>query len=383
MKVVLAFDSFKGSLSASAACQAAAQGLARLPVSPEIIHCPLSDGGEGFADAMCRAGQGESVCIEVTGPLFQPVQAQLVLLAGGNTAVIESAQACGLELVPARKRSPLDTTTTGVGEMLLEALARGARRLIIGLGGSSTTDAGIGMLSAMGWQFIAANGQVVTPIGESLAKIVEIIPGPPLPDGVELISACDVTNPLFGPQGAAYIYGPQKGASAEDVIELDNGLRHFAEVAAPILGKDLSKTPGAGAAGGLGFALLACLHGQFRSGASLAIELSRLPDQLIGADLCLTGEGRTEAQTAAGKLPAAVMACCRETGTRCVCLSGSLGAGWRELYDAGASAVLSISQGPGTLEEAITHTSDTLADAAEAVARIALPYEPYKSSKAL
>ena len=370
MKIVLAFDSFKGSLAATEACQAAARGVARLPDMPEVIHCPLSDGGEGFAEAMCRAGQGESVSVAVTGPIFQPVQAQLVLLEGGQTAVVESAQACGLELVPPRRRSPLDTTTTGVGELLLEALARGARRLIIGLGGSSTTDGGIGMLAALGWQFLDAQGQTVSPVGASLALIEQIIPGPPLDVEVELLAACDVTNPLYGPQGAACVYAPQKGATEEDVRELDAGLRHFAAVAAPVLGKDLADAAGAGAAGGLGFALLACLHAQFRSGASLAIELSRLPEHLAGADLCLTGEGRTDAQTAAGKLPAAVIACCRQADVRAVCLSGALGPGWRELYQTGAAAVISISPGPQSLDDAIAHASDALADAAEAIARL-------------
>jgi glycerate kinase len=370
MKIVLAFDSFKGSLSAPEACLAAARGLARLPVAPTVIHCPLSDGGEGFAEAMCRSGQGESYTLEVTGPLFRLVQAQLVLLDGGQTAVVESAQACGLGLVPSLRRSPLDTTSTGVGELVLAALARGAHRLIIGLGGSATTDAGIGMLTALGWQFLDAHGQAALPTGAALAEIQTIIPGPPLPVGVELFAACDVTNPLYGAQGAAYVYGPQKGATEDDVRKLDQGLRHFAAVAAPVLGTDLSAMPGAGAAGGLGFALLACLHGQFRSGAALAIELSRLPDHLQGADLCLTGEGRSDGQTAAGKLPAAVIASCRQAGVRCVCLSGALGPGWSDLYAIGASAVLSICPGPQTLAEAIAHTADALADAAEAVGRL-------------
>ncbi|HEY3416340.1 MAG TPA: glycerate kinase [Armatimonadota bacterium] len=368
MKVVLAFDSFKGSLDAVAVCTAAAFGLARLTPMPEVVRVPLSDGGEGFAQAMLLAGGGEARELMVSGPLLERTRAQIVLLDAGGTAVLESAQACGLGLVPTDRRSPLRTTTYGLGEMLAGAEEAGAERAIVGLGGSATNDAGLGLLAALDWQFLDDCGDPLPPVGASLGRVARIIPG--RRPHLQIIAACDVTNPLYGPHGAAHTYAPQKGASAEDIEALDRGLRHFADVSAALLGRDDSSLPGAGAAGGLGFALLAFLGAEFRPGAELAIELSRLDDHLNGADLCLTGEGQTDGQTACGKLPAAVAARCAHAGVPCVCLSGALGEGWRALYDCGMTAVLSISQRPQELSTAITSTPTALADAAEAVGRI-------------
>lgn len=368
MKVILAFDSFKGSLTAAEACAAAAEGLARVAPAPEVVACPLSDGGEGFAQAMRVAG-GEARALEVTGPLFEQVRAEIVYLDGGKTAVIESAQACGLELVPPAQRSPLNTTTRGLGEMLAKAVAAGAERLVVGLGGSSTNDGGMGMLSALGWEFLDADGAPLPPVGASLGRVARIAPGRRL-DGVEIVAACDVTNPLYGPHGATYTFAPQKGASPEDVETLDAGLRQYAEVCAELLGADFSDRPGAGAAGGLGFALLAFLGAAFQSGAGLAIALTGLEDHLRGANLCLTGEGRTDGQTAFGKLPAAVAARCVKAGVPCVCLSGALGEGWRTLYDHGLTAIFSISRRPQDLAAALAESHAALADAAEAVVRL-------------
>ncbi|MHB9134323.1 MAG: glycerate kinase family protein [Armatimonadota bacterium] len=370
MKIILAFDSYKGSLSAPEACAAAGEGLGRLSPAPEIVQCPLSDGGEGFAEAMRLAGGGDVRTVEVTGPLFEKRQAAIVLLDGGKTAVVESAMACGLELVPPGQRSPLRTTSYGLGEMLLAAAEMGAERIVVGLGGSATNDGGMGMLNALGWRFLDADGHLLPPIGSSLDYVWEIEPGQTLP-GVQIIAACDVDNPLAGPHGAAYTYAPQKGATPEDVAVLDRGLARYARVSKSVLGEDFSSHPGAGAAGGLGFALLAFLHAQFRPGASLAIELSRLEEHLTGATLCFTGEGRTDAQTAHGKLPAAVAACCARAGVPCVCLSGSLGEGWRALYDQGMTAVFSITQRPTDLTTAIAEAGGALADCAEAIGRIA------------
>ncbi|MHB0938694.1 MAG: glycerate kinase family protein [Armatimonadota bacterium] len=367
MKVILAFDSFKGSLSAAEACAAAAEGLARL-AGTETIACPLSDGGEGFATAMQAAG-GEARALEVTGPFFAPVRAEIVYLDGGKTAVIESAQACGLGLVPVEGRSPLRTTTRGLGEMLAAAVEAGATTLVVGLGGSATNDGGMGLLAGLGWEFLDESGEPLPPVGASLGRVARILPGRRLEE-VSIIAACDVTNPLYGPQGAAYTFAPQKGASPEDVAMLDAGLRHYAEVCAAFLGEDFSGRPGAGAAGGLGFALLAFLGAAFKPGAALAIELTGLKGHLRGADLCLTGEGQTDFQTAYGKLPAAVAACCRAAGVPCVCLSGALGEGWRALYDHGFTAIFSISQRPQDLPAALAASREALADAAEAVVRL-------------
>lgn len=369
-KIVLAFDSFKGALSAADACASAATGIARLEPEPETILCPLSDGGEGFATAMQSAGSTVQQ-VMVTGPLFSPVSAELVFLDDGQTAVVESAQVCGLGLVPREKRSPLRTTTLGLGELMAVAVREGARRLVIGLGGSATNDGGLGMLTALGWRFLDAHGQPVRPAGAALGRVMRIEPGCRLQE-IEIVAACDVTNPLYGPHGAAYTFAPQKGASPRDVATLDAGLQHFARVVAETLGADYAAQPGAGAAGGLGFALLACLGASFRPGAELAINLTGLEAHLRGAALCLTGEGQTDVQTAYGKLPAAVAARCVASGVPCVCLSGALGEQWRALYEHGFTALFSICRRPQPFAAAIAQTADALADAAEAVARLTL-----------
>lgn len=370
MKIILAFDSFKGSVSAVQACAAAAEGVARVSSAPEVWCCPLSDGGEGFAEALRLAAQGELRQVRVTGPLGDPVPAEMTLLNDGRTAVVEAAQACGLHLLPRARRNPLYTTTRGVGEMLLAAAAAGATRIIVGIGGSGTNDGGMGMLYALGWRFLDARGCALPPVGASLAAVRHIEAADTGLAGCTITVACDVTNPLFGAQGAACTFAPQKGASPAEVAALDAGLRQYAEVCAALLGADYASVPGAGAAGGLGFALLAFLHAQYCSGAELAINLSGLPAHLRDADLCLTGEGRTDAQTACGKLPAAVAACCRQSGVPCVCLSGALGDGWRELYQSGFTALFSLAQRPQTLKTALAATSAALADAAEAVMRL-------------
>ena len=369
MKVVLAFDSWKGSLTAVEACEAAAEGLARLHPAPELIHCPLSDGGEGFADTVARAAGGVVRGHRVTGPLGETVDAEVVFLDDGQRAVIEAAQACGLHLVPEHQRNPGRALTVGIGELIRHAVDAGAREIVIGLGGSATNDAGIGLLSALGWQFIDEAGKPVEPCGDALERVARVLP-PVVPLRVAITAACDVANPLYGPTGAAVVYAPQKGATPADVQRLDAGLRHFAGVCAGALGRDFAALPGSGAAGGLGFALQAFLGAQFRSGAELAIELAGLRQHLRGAALCLTGEGRTDAQTAAGKLPSAVARCCREQAVPCVCLSGSIGTGIAALYDAGLTAALSVLQRPATLDEAIASGRPALADTAEAIGRL-------------
>lgn len=371
MKVVLAFDSWKESLTASEACAAAARGLARLAPPPIAIVCPLSDGGEGFVETLALASNAPTQSYAATGPLFEPVRATVAFLDDGRRAMIESAQVCGLHLVPSAQRSPGRLTTRGLGELVRTATKAGAKEVVIGLGGSATNDAGVGMLSALGWEFLDVGGHTVAPCGDSLASIHRIIP-PPVRPGINIVAACDVNNPLFGPRGAAHVFAPQKGATADDVQRLDHGLRHFASLCAALLGRDLAAAPGAGAAGGLGFALLAFLGAEFRPGAGMAIELSGLQRHLDGAALCLTGEGRTDYQTAYGKLPGAVAGYCRDAGVPCVCLSGALGERWQEAYAAGFSAMFSVTQRPVSLKKAISEAPDALADAAEAVGRLML-----------
>ena len=371
LRTVLAFDSWKESLSAIEACEAAARGLARLGPGIRTIACPLSDGGEGFVETMALAAGVVPRTVRVAGPLGEPVSAGIAGLDAGACAVIEAAQPCGLSRVPPARRNPGQATSAGLGELLQLAAAAGAREIVVGLGGSATNDAGIGMLSALGWRFLDRQGNALRAVGDSLARIERIERGQSL-GGVRLVAACDVRNPLFGPRGAARVYAPQKGASPAQVEALDAGLRHFASVCAAFLGRDFSQEPGVGAAGGLGFALQAFLGAEFRPGAELAIRLSGLASQVDGADLCLTGEGRTDYQTAFGKLPAAVAACCRDRGVPCVALSGSLGERWRDCYSTGFTSIFSVVQRPLLLADALREAPGALADAAEGVGRLML-----------
>lgn len=368
MNVVLAFDAWKECLSAAQAGEAAARGIARLAGGHTVVQCPLSDGGEGFAETLACAAKGTVKRYRVTGPLGTPVDAGVAFLDGGHTAVVESAQAVGLNLIPAARRNPGRTTTKGVGEMILCAINDGASQVVIGLGGSSTNDAGVGMLSALGWEFLDSAGKPLPPCGECLPLVRTIRSGRDL-GGVRIVAACDVRNPLHGRNGAARVFSLQKGASEAQAIELDRGLAHFAGVASRHLDNDLAGSPGAGAAGGLGYALLAFLHAGFRPGAEMAIALSGLRGHLRSADVCITGEGRTDYQTAQGKLPAAVAACSVEEGVPCLCLSGGLGERWTELYTAGFSGIYSVTPRPMPLEDAIRQAPEFIADSAESLMR--------------
>jgi glycerate 2-kinase len=361
-RIVLAFDSFKGSVSATEACRAAAEGAARS--GAECLECPLSDGGEGFVEALVSAAHGTLVQIEVTGPLFEKVAAQVGLIDGGRTAVVEAAQACGLGLVPASRRNPMQTTSRGVGEMLLYTASLGVERVVLGLGGTVTNDGGMGMLSALGWRFLDRDGRELPPIGASLEAVAQIKRGNE--PNVEIVIASDVTNPLFGPEGAACIFAPQKGATPSEVECLDAGLRNLAKMTF----SDLAQVPGAGAAGGLGFALHAFLHGSMESGAELALNLVGLPEILKRADLCLTGEGRTDGQTVRGKLPAAVVGACRRAGVPCVCVSGTTGAGWQGILELGCAEVVTLARDPSDEAQSIAEALRRIADAAERLARV-------------
>ncbi len=374
MKIILAFDSFKGSLSALQACQAAAQGLARLQPAPQpqVILCPLSDGGEGFAETLRIATHADALPLQVHGPRPDPVNVELTMLDGGRTAVIEARKPAACPSSRAGSAIRCLPPPVGVGEMLAAAAAAGATEAIVGLGGSSTNDGGMGLLSALGWQFFDAVDRSLPPIGACLEMVQRIEAGKTPLDlqNLHITVACDVTNPLYGPAGAARTFAAQKGATPAEVDRLEAGMQHYARVCADYLGEDYANLPGAGAAGGLGFALRAFLHAEYRPGAEIAIALSGLPTLLRDADLCLTGEGQTDAQTASGKLPSAVAHCCQDAGVPCICLSGALGDGWQQLYDHGFTAILSISQRPQPLSAALKRTSSALADTAEALARL-------------
>ncbi|MFN3683078.1 MAG: glycerate kinase [Fimbriimonadaceae bacterium] len=321
--ILLAFDKFKGTLDAPTVCSAAARGLQKAGVpSGSLDLCPLSDGGDGFLDCLespplrTRAWHPGA-----TGPDFVPRRVPF-LCDGEGGAIVESAKVCGLSLLAPDRRDPLRTTSYGLGEVLRFLRDEGFRRAIVGLGGTATCDGGVGMLAALGWRFLDAEGRPVHPTGGCLREIRSVEPGPPL--GMELIAATDVWNPLYGPNGAAHVFAPQKGADPEGVRLLDRGLRNLARLLAERAPHDHSGTPGAGAAGGLGYAILQALGGRVESGALLALRAVGFRERLALASLCFTGEGRTDRQTLQGKLPFEVLQACRAAGVPCLLLSGAL-----------------------------------------------------------
>ncbi|ANY15101.1 glycerate kinase [Bordetella pseudohinzii] len=362
MKIVIAPDSFKESLDAAAAARAIERGVKLACPGAHTVRVPMADGGEGTVDAVLAATGGQARLARVRDALGRPVQARWGWLDHA-TAVIEMASAAGLEGIAPAERDALAADTHGVGELILAALDSGARKLILGLGGSATTDGGSGMLRALGARFLDAADQPLAPGGGALRALARIdLDGlDPRLAGLEVEVACDVDNPLCGPQGAAHVFGPQKGANPAQVEQLDAALSRLADVAHRVLGQDHRNAAGAGAAGGLGFAAHAFLRGRFRPGVALVAELGGLAQALQGATLVFTGEGRMDAQTLRGKTPAGVARLAREAGVPVVALAGSLGEGYEALHAAGITAAFSLVPGPHSLDQALAHADDYLA----------------------
>ena len=365
MKVVIAPDKFKGSLTAVEAARAMVDGVTDAEPRAEVVVCPMADGGEGTVTAIASATGAQVREEEVSGPLpGQVVTARWAFLPSGavktqllqaeKTAVIEMAQASGLWLVPPDKRDPFVTTTLGTGQLIRAAIDAGCRRVIVGIGGSATVDGGTGMASALGYRFLGEDGREVPPGGGSLERIGSIGSSGRDPglSGIEMLVACDVDNPLVGDRGAAAVYGPQKGATPEQVAALERGLRRLGELIEAQLGVEVLKAPGAGAAGGLGAGLVAFCGARITSGVELVAEVVGLREKIIGADLVLTGEGSFDAQSARGKAPAGVARVAREMGVPAVILAGQL------VGDAGAGlgpgvAAFPVTQGPMDLDTAM------------------------------
>jgi glycerate kinase len=377
MKIVLAPDSFKDSLSAVEICEAMREGISRVMADAEIIAVPMADGGEGTTAALVAARGGELRTVWATGPLpsdCPQVAGQMGLLDGGRTAVIEMACVSGLPLVPAVRRNPLCTTSYGTGELIGAALAAGARHLIIGIGGSATNDLGAGMALALGAKFLRADG---SPIGEPmtgglLAEVAQIdLSGlhPGLRD-CRIEVACDVKNPLLGREGCAAIYGPQKGATPAIVAQLEANARHAIGVIEQTTGRTVREVEGAGAAGGLGAGLLAFLGADLRRGIDIVMEASQLAEKIHGADLLLTGEGRADAQTAYGKTLSGVARLAKAKGVPVVAIVGSIGEGAEALYALGVTSVFTLVPGPVSLQEAMAKAKPMLADVTERILRL-------------
>ena len=354
MKLVIAPDSFKESLSAPEVAAAIARGWRQVFPDAEILLRPMTDGGEGTVDAVLAAVGGERREQLVRGPLGEPVMAHWGWL-GDATAVLEMAAASGLHLVPRERRDATVTSSHGSGELIRAALDAGARRIILGLGGSATNDAGAGLLQALGVRFLDADEHQLPAGGAALARLARIDVGglDPRLQRVRVDIAADVDNPLCGPRGASQVFGPQKGASPQQVESLDAALRHYATLVATTLGEDHSQLPGVGAAGGLGFAAKAFLRARFRPGVELVAELSGLAEAVQGADLLITGEGRLDAQSLHGKTPVGVARVARAAGVPVIALAGSLGEGYQALYQAGIDAAFSLTCGPQSLEQAM------------------------------
>lgn len=413
MKILLAPNALKGSCGALASARALARGARRAAPEAEGVEVPVADGGDGLLELAVKGLGARRIPVQVTGPHCAPVEAALAWVPERRLALIEMALASGLALVPEGQRNPLVTTSLGTGELMRAALDLGAETLLVGIGGSATTDGGIGMATALGYRFLAADGRLVPPTGAGLAAIARIdgSGADPRLKRVAIQAVCDVDNPLTGPRGAAAVYGPQKGATPDQVGLLDAGLSHLADLVAGGLarggttslsgqeprgeegpragegppgeegpsGRDaapdpwfLRDRPGAGAAGGLGFGLRVFCGARLMPGAELVLEMLEFDRHLAGADLVLTAEGRLDCQTLAGKAPALVAARARRAGVPCVVIAGSLDPGLPGLAERGFTAALSLCPGPLSLAVAMARAEELLEAAAEQVVRIFL-----------
>lgn len=372
LKVVAAIDSFKGSMTSMEAGRAAREGILAAHPDAEVVIRPLADGGEGTTDALIEGLGGERIDLTVTGPLGDPVTCYYGYLSstentgkksvgkdtatggmGSGTAIMEMAAAAGITLTDVR--DPLSATTFGVGEMILDAMDRGCRDFIIGIGGSATNDGGIGMLKALGFRFMDPDGNDPGEGGQALGKVasIDISGKDPRLDECRFRVACDVTNPLCGENGATYIYGPQKGVTDDMKKSLDQAMEHYASVAADTLGQDHAEAPGAGAAGGLGFALLSFLNAELTPGIRLILDAVGLEEELKDADVVITGEGRLDHQTAMGKAPVGVAELAKKYGATVIAFAGSVTPDAGACNLAGIDAFFPIVRGVTTLEEAM------------------------------
>ncbi|MCY8343747.1 glycerate kinase [Bacillus haynesii] len=372
MKIVIAPDSFKESMTSLEAARSIEKGFKAVLSDAEYVNIPVADGGEGTVQALVDATGGDIVHQTVTGPLGKPVKAAYGLLGDGKTAVIEMAEASGLHLVPPGQRNPLLTTTRGTGELILDAAEKGVSTIIIGLGGSATNDGGAGMAAALGAKFLNRDGEEIENGGGALAEIAKIdVSGlNPKLKHIQFEAACDVDNPLTGPRGASAVFGPQKGANSEMTALLDQNLKHYAAAVKAELGCEIDSIPGAGAAGGLGAGLCAFLNAELKSGVDIVLDTLSFSERIKGADLVITGEGKIDGQTVSGKTPAGVAKRARSKNIPVIAFAGSLGEGCELVYDIGISALFSIVPGISSLENALADGSSNLTRCARNVAAV-------------
>jgi glycerate kinase len=370
MKIVIAPDSFKESLTAMAVANEIEAGFREIFPDAEYRKLPVADGGEGTVQAMIDASGGKLVALNVNGPLGEPVAAFYGLMGDGQTAVIEMAAASGLELVVPAQRNPLLTTSYGTGQLIRHALDAGARRFVLGIGGSATNDGGAGMLQALGGRLLDGTGADLA-VGGGALSMLDRIDVSGLDARIKDCTfdvACDVNNPLVGPQGASAIFGPQKGATPEMVARLDDNLRHYARIIAKDLGHEVAEVPGAGAGGGIGAAMMVFLGGRLRPGSEIVTDAVGLDAAVADADLVLTGEGRIDGQTIQGKTPVGVARVAQRHGKPVIAIGGSLGVGAAAVHGHGIDAVFGSVSRPCTVEEALANAAANVRSAARNIA---------------
>lgn len=372
MNVLLCPDSFKDALSAQDAAAAMARGVQRAAPQTQVQVCPLADGGEGSLDALIATTGAERRQLTVQDALGRPRQAAWGWLSDQRTAFIELAEASGLQHLEADERTALHTSTFGVGELLLAALDQGAEKALLLLGGSATNDGGAGMLQALGARFLDQNGEPLPPGGAALNRLarLELEGLDPRLAKLSLEAAVDVDNPLLGERGASAVFGPQKGASPEEVEQLDRALGHFADISAHVLDDDYRTLPGAGAAGGMGFAAKAFLNATLKPGIEMIMQQADMSTLLAKADLVITGEGRLDGQSLSGKTPIGVSRAAQRLHKPVIVLAGSLGDGWQACFDEGVTAAFALADGPMSLTDALPRTAELLEARCENLLRL-------------
>jgi len=371
MKILICPDKFKGSLTADEVAEAVAEGIRYVDPQIESIKFPLADGGDGTAAILTDHFKGEFIRINVHDPLFEIVEVDYGFAKSIKTAFIEMSSASGLRLIPKEKQNPLFTTTLGTGEMIRDAICRGAERIFLGIGGSATNDAGTGMAVALGYKFLDINGTELKPAGINLLSINAIDDSSLLfnPSVIDVKIACDVDNPLYGVKGAAYIYGPQKGATPVIVKKLDKGLRNFARVVAEKYGKDVDQMPGAGAAGGLGAGAVAFLNASLRSGIELVMDITGFEERLKTADLIITGEGKIDKQTFQGKVIDGVTKRAGKFNVPVLAICGDMKLSEQEMKKHGIIGSDSLVNYFGSLKKALKNPSAGIIEATKILVR--------------
>lgn len=374
MKIVMAIDSFKGSLSSMDAGRAAAEGIQRVDPKVQVKVRPLADGGEGTVEALTEGMGGHFCKVSVMGPFGEPVDCEYGILDETKTAIIEMSGAAGITLAPRERLNPLEATTYGVGEVIKDAIGQGCRRFIVGIGGSATNDGGVGMLQALGYDFLDEDGEQIGKGAAALEKLRKISTEHVLPElaECEFHIACDVTNPLCGERGCSAVFGPQKGATPQMIEKMDQWLGEYAKVTQEVFPKADAQYPGTGAAGGLGFAFLAYTPAVLESGIEIVLKELKLEEDIKEADLVITGEGRLDEQTAMGKVPVGVASLAKKYQKPVIAFSGSVTPGARLCNEKGIDAYFPILRSIVTLDEAMERERawNNMADTAEQAYRL-------------